>query len=118
MRSETHRGLIALALCALPTVASSAPVDLACKWTHATRPHLTQSLTMMVDGTASAVTISRGATNSIVFSAAEIRFNARTATGWDYKYVLDRTTLVLSETNHTASAQPIDYVCILVQRKV
>jgi hypothetical protein len=116
--NTVRRLLFALVLPSMPMLALTAPIDLTCKWTHPKNPSRTENLTLTVDGTASTVTISRGTTNSVAFSAAEIRFNARTASGWDWKYVLNRTTLVLTETNHTASGAPIDYVCILVDRKV
>ena len=108
-------------LCALILYNASAlafAAELTCKWTHPKNPGRTATLTMTADAATSNVTISRGPTNSVVFSSAEIRFNARTTTGWDYKYVLDRTTLTLTEINYTGSRAPIDYVCILVKGQI
>jgi hypothetical protein len=118
MRSKTHRGLVAMALLAAPIVALAAPVDLTCKWTHPTRPHLSQSLTMMV--TARRLPSPSLAVLRIVSPSQQLRSGSMlvTATGWDYKYVLNRTTLVLTETNHAGSHAPIDYGCILVSPKV
>lgn len=109
---------LALVLCNFPMVALSSPTDLTCKWTSPKNSGQTESLTMTVDSASSTVSISRGATNSVVFSAAEIRFNVRDAKSWDWKYVLNRTTLVLGEKNYTGSHAPIDYACALVARKV
>ena len=117
MASLTARSfLIALVLCNASALAFAA--ELTCKWTHPRNPGRTATLTMTAEAATSDVTISRGATNSVVFSSAEIRFNARTTTGWDYKYVLNRTTLTLTEINYTGSRAPIDYDCILVKGRI
>ena len=117
-RVALFRRLTATAITLFVTAASAAPDSLTCKWTHPKHPGRTQTLTMTVDSTYSTVTHSKGATNSIAFTPAEIKFKVRGAGGIDWGYVLNRTTLTWTETNFTIAGDPIDYVCEPVKPKV
>ena len=118
MTRTTVNRFLATVLCSTPVFAFSAPIDLTCKWTDPKNPGLTKTLTMTVDSVSSNLRVSRGPTNSVVFSAAEIRFNVHDSRAQDWKYVFNRTTLILSETNHTRSHPTDDYECLKVDPKV